>query len=833
MNARIKNSRTGAAARLCAKKKCADTLIESEKKYRAIAENTIDVIYQTDRKGFVTYCSPSVRQMSGYSAREVIGTHIKTYVAPDFLPRIIKDMGRVLRGKILRNVNAVMLRKNRSRVPVEINGAPLTGNGRVVGMQGVIRDVSARTEAEQKIKETEERYKKLLYTSPDSIVLTDLDFNIILANKRTAEQIGARSPEKMTGTSTLKYVRPVDIPAIRAYGKTVLKEGAVKGATFDMKRESGELFPVEMNVSLFRDADNKPAGFIVVTRDVTGRKKMEEALKASNTELALFNEMDTVFLRCHGDDMYGEILSLLSRTFSADCGLFGYIENGRDFVVPSLPKPLLREYGIETLPLRLKVKKRRPSVFTLTLTGKKAVHLKEPFRLPTGNIRISEALSAPILFSGKTIGLVTLARKSGTFADGDLKKLERLAQHLAPTLNARLEKQKQEAENQKMIEELINAQKIESLGIMAGGLAHDFNNMLAGIMGNLSILAADVPKAKKDWHEMINEAIEATENSRCLAQQLITFARGGGPAKKALDAGGLIKKASLFAARGSACAPKFSIQKDLWRAHGDEAQLSQVIHNLILNSVQAMPHGGNIDITASNEFVAGGPAGPMGKGRYIKLSVRDRGMGIPPENQKKIFEPFFSTKAHGRGLGLTMAYSIIKRHDGYITMQSTPGKGACFAIYLPAAPRAKAGIPAAKAAGGVIGGTGRMLLIEDDAAMARTLARMLKHLGYDPVTAGNGEKALKVYAGAVKTGRPFKAVIMDLVIPGGMDGKETVKQLKDLYPEAKVIASSGYSDDPVMSDHTAYGFDAVLAKPYKFSDLASTLSALLGKKNAT
>jgi len=923
---------------------------ESEKKYRALADNTLDVIYQLDRNGIVTYCSPSVKKMLGYTDKEVAGSTYTKFHTKEGLPKARRLMAGVLRGKTLSRFPFHLLCKNGSRLAVEMTAAPLIEHGRIIGLQGLIRDMTDTADAKKALKETEARFTAIMDNSPLYIFILDKD-RVAYANKATLEVFGGRKlddilgrpitelmpPEyrqlvrdrikkRLTANPSLPVVHlklrgqkgrpPQDVAMqsllIRSGGKKHIAVfgvdiSGIKNAENRLKeserlyktlaesipdyiylldragrvtyrnrylsqfgsdplgKRQEEIFPLEtakrhlktIKRVLFTgepsrrvehldygglrdevymenrlipvtDETGRRDRLLGITRDITPHIKLEDALRKSNAELALFSEMDSILLRCHGYDMYSEMTGLFTRTFPADCGLFGYIDENGDCVTPHLPAHLMRAYGIKTTPARFKTGRNKPFFFTGTKDHGRPVRLKSPRGLPGECAKMREAVSVTILFNRKPLGFITLGRKSAGFSGPDLERLGRLAQHLAPILNARLEKQRQEAENQRMITEFLNAQKIESLGVIAGGIAHDFNNMLAGIMGNLSLLGMDVPEGKRDWREMISEAIEATENARHLARQLINFSKCGTPGVKKLNFSELIRKAALFAVRGSNCAPKFDIQNGLWSVTGDETQLVQAIHNLVINSVQATPKGGEVVITAVNET---GTGPHSGSARSVKLSVRDNGAGIPPENRNKIFKPFFSTKAGGRGLGLTMARTIIKRHAGRLVLQSMPGQGACFEIYLPAASgsgKTSAATPGLK----IRKGSGKVLLMEDDHGLARSLVRMLRRLGYTPVTVCAGEKALKTYADAERAGCSFRAVIMDLVIPGAMGGEETVRKLKALYPGAKVILSSGHPETPVMSDYAAYGFDAILPKPYKLEVLAKTLSKLLAERSA-
>jgi len=798
-------------------------MADSEKELHAILDNAPVYVFMT-RNERITYVNKRTFEDSGAGNREeLIGRKVQDLVAPpfkDLMERRFRTLFQKKKSAPQANIQLVNLKGK--VIDITIQSIPIRHQSEDLVITFAI-DISEIKRTECKLKESERLYKTLTESIPDYIYLLDRQGRVTYRNRYLAQfrtdPLGKLQDEIFPPESAKKHMEVINRvfssrePSTRV--EYIPYHGNNNGIYFENR-----IIPVKGGTAGFNS-------ILGITRDITQQIKTEEALKNSNTELALYAKIDALLLCCHGNDMYGEIMELLSRTFSADCGIFGYIDETGELVAPRLPKNLARKCAIIKLPLHLKIRRNSPPVFGAAISAKgRIIRLKQPHKLFNGRLKISEVINVPLIFNHKAIGIIMLARRKGAFTGGDLNRLKEISRHLAPTLNARLEHRKQEVENRKMITEFINAQKIESLGVMAGGIAHDFNNMLAGVMANLSLLAIDVPKERKDWHEMITEAMEAAENSRYLAQQIITFAKGGNPTRKNLNFGVLTKKAARFAVRGSNCTPRFEINDDLWHANCDEIRITQVIHNIVLNSIQATPKGGNITITASNERISDDSTWPLRKGHYIKLSIHDNGSGITPENQKKIFLPFFSTKVGGKGLGLAMAYSIIRRHNGHITVESSPGKGARFTIYLPAATGSKSEGTIADKSLAITKGHGRVLIMDDNAMAARALSKMVGRLGYTPVAAHKGEKVLQLYFNAEKAGRPFKAVIMDLVMPGAMGGKEAVQLLKKLHPKAKVIVSSGYYDAPVLADHAAYGFDAALVKPYKIHELSKVLSGL-------
>ncbi|MEN6350781.1 MAG: PAS domain S-box protein, partial [Syntrophomonas sp.] len=376
-------------------------------------------------------------------------------------------------------------------------------------------------------------------------------------------------------------------------------------------------------------------------------------------------------------------------------------------------------------------------------------------------------------------------------------------------------------EKRHMEEELVKAAKLESLGVLAGGLAHDFNNLLTIILGNITLAKLVFPD-KSDLLDLVDEAEKATLQARGLTKQLLTFARGGAPIKKTTSLNSLLKQSVKFCLSGSNVSSKFVVHEDAWNVEIDEGQISQVINNLVINAMQAMPEGGLIVITIQNIVLDGHYKSlPLKSGMYVKLSIEDEGNGIPEEYLNRIFDPYFTTKQNGTGLGLATSYSIINRHGGYICCESQLGTGTTFHMYLPASIKdievdgERVPVPSQ--------GRGRILVMDDNYRIREMLREMLVNLGYEVNTVSEGAQSIEKYSEAMLEGNPFTAVIMDLTVRGGMGGKKALEKLLEIDPGVKVIVSSGYSHDPIMSQYHEWGFKGLLAKPYSIGELAKVL----------
>ncbi|MBN1228091.1 MAG: PAS domain S-box protein [Deltaproteobacteria bacterium] len=381
-------------------------------------------------------------------------------------------------------------------------------------------------------------------------------------------------------------------------------------------------------------------------------------------------------------------------------------------------------------------------------------------------------------------------------------------------------------ERKKMEEELQKTQKLESLGLLAGGIAHDFNNILTAIGGSL-FLMKQYGKVEDKVSKILAGAEQEIRRAKGLTQQLLTFAKGGAPIKKTTFISRLLREAVSFTLSGSKIKGEFSLSEGLWPVEIDEGQISQVMNNIILNAVQAMPGGGIISVRGENIPIGAEKKLPLKEGKYIKVSIKDQGRGIQEEYRTKVFDPFFSTKPKGTGLGLTIAYSIMKRHDGYITAESAEGVGTTFHLYLPASEKELFKVKEIKEEKELYTGRGRILFMDDEQQLRNVTSRMLEYLGYEVITAKDGTEAIELYRKAQESGQVFDAVIMDLTVPGGMGGLESMQRLLEVDPRIRAVVSSGYSQDPVMADYRTYGFKGVISKPYEVSELSEVLHKIL------
>ena len=376
--------------------------------------------------------------------------------------------------------------------------------------------------------------------------------------------------------------------------------------------------------------------------------------------------------------------------------------------------------------------------------------------------------------------------------------------------------------------ELARAGKLESLGLLAGGIAHDFNNLLTVLMGNISLVRLD-GNLSGDAARSLDQAAKAAARARDLTQQLLTFAKGGAPLRAAVSLPEIVREVTEFALRGSKVIARFQMPDDLWPANVDKGQIGQVVQNIVINALQVMPDGGVVDVVLSNRVVGTEFSGVLAPGRYLRLEFTDHGPGIAASDLARIFDPYFTTKKHGSGLGLATVHSIVKKHAGHITVDSEPNR-TTFQVWLPAAEsgavvRPDSAHPAprrSEADRGV-----RVLVMDDEEFIRNLAASILQRNGCQVTAVADGAAALREYESAREAGKPYALVILDLTIPGGMGGRQTMEELLKLDPAVRAIVSSGYSNDLVLANYQAHGFRGMISKPYDVSDFTDTVERVL------
>ena len=579
---------------------------------------------------------------------------------------------------------------------------------------------------------------------------------------------------------------------------------AIRDLNVEFKTRGGETIPMSISGSAMHDQSGKALAIILVARDVRELTRLVTELNNSNAKLtaeitertqaekALAAEKESlaVTLRSIGDgvitsDTAGKVV-LVNKVAEA---LTGWTQ------AEAAGKPFAEVFQI----INEKTRQTCENPVEKVLATGQVVGLANHTVLiaKDGTERNIADSGAPIHdWNSETIGVVLVFRDV--------------------TAEERVEK------------ELLKIKKLESIGVLAGGIAHDFNNILAAILGNID-LALNFIKPEDKAYKLLDGAEKATLRAKDLTQQLLTFSKGGEPIKKLAAITEIISESSQFVLRGSNVRCEYQFAEDLWPVEIDAGQISQVIQNIVINADHAMPEGGIISIRCENSplqevvWLAPELTSPC-----IKITIKDQGIGIQPEHLEKIFDPYFSTKSKGSGLGMAITHSIISKHLGHIAVTSTVGEGTTFIILLPAAENSSSKeIPTIPTSSISNGKPLRVLLMDDEEMLLNMSCNMLDSMGHQCITAQNGADAIELYRQALEQGKPFDLTLMDLTIPGGMGGKEAVKEILALDKEAKLIASSGYSNDPVMANPAKYGFVGAIAKPYRRQEFIAAIEAAM------
>ncbi len=664
---------------------------------------------------------------------------------------------------------------------LEVTTAPLRdSDGTIRAGIEVVRDVTERRRAGDALRLAHAELDQIFNTAADGMRIIDKNFTTLRVN-RTFSTLSGTGMHEVVGKKCYEVFRgstcyTPDCPVTRILNGEERVEYEVEKV-----RNDGTPIPCIMSATPFRSPDGELIGIVEDFKDITERKQAEEILAAERERLA-------VTLLSIGDgvittDREGRVV-LMNRVAQE---LTGWT------LEESIGKPLDTVFHIIN-----------------EITRERCENPVEK-----------------VLHSGGIVGLANhtaLIAKDGTervIADSGAPIREKESKIIGVVLVFR-----DVSEKRRMEEDLLRNQKLESIGILAGGIAHDFNNLLTGILGNISLAKTYLPPGGEAY-KRLDEAEKASLRTKDLTRQLLTFSKGGAPVKRMITLRELIIDSAGFSLAGSNFKCDYSIPGNLRPVEVDEGQISQVINNMVINACQAMPGGGTIRLECENVTVGEKDIMGLEEGAYVKISVEDRGVGIPREHLKKIFSPYFTTKEQGRGLGLATCYSIIKNHDGHISFETRPGEGTTFNVYLPAS--RKGSRMEKKEEESFLAGKGKILVMDDEEIVREVACTMLRTLGYEVEVAGNGREAIELYVRRKESGQPFSAVIMDLTVPGGMGGRETVEKLKKIDRGVRAIVSSGYSNDPIMADYRKFGFNGVITKPYRINELSKTVFRVITK----
>ena len=772
-----------------------------------------------------------------------------------------------------------------------IKGYPVKDKkGNITNLLEVVRDTTEKKKLEQALRDSEQLYKTLIDTAPYAITVTDLKAEVTYTSDRALEMYGYENLEEVLGKNAFIFIAPSDRKRAKVNLKKTLKYGSTRNLVYTLLRKDGSSFIGEMNASLIRDDKGQPQAFVAITRDITKLKENEEKLKEKEAyNFALFNysPVETIVVdrngrvtksnlakRQSGDripkigdimykdygakhekNMYSELTKCIKTGKNKEFPRMKYgdkylsisiapFSEGAIIISQDITERIKAEKALRQNEQRFRlIVETMPSLLVITNKEGKNLYVSPNCEEITGYSR--EELENDFIWwvheddmnrAKKVFDKSFKERTDGrNFEYKAVKKDGKIwfaSSSWEPVIDEKGDFQGMilqtiDISDKKIMEqEISKVQKLESIGILAGGIAHDFNNFLTGIIGNIS-LAKLKTDPKDEIYEILTESEKAAQSAKSLTQQLLTFSKGGVPIKEKTDIKELIKESAKFAIVGSNVNCECDFPEDLWEVVIDRSQMNQVINNIILNAVESIPQEGTITIEAENTELRKRVKIPLKKGKYVKITVTDTGIGIPDKNIPKIFDPFFTTKQHGSGLGLATVFSIINKHKGFIYVESEVGRGTSFYIYLPASLEYKRKEKQKEEKEKISKSSGKVLIMDDKSFIRKSAERALNLYGFDVSGAEDGEEALSLYKKAMDEGKPYDVVILDLTIPGAMGGLKALKELRKIDSKVKAIVSSGYSEDPVMSEHEKFGFNAIIKKPYEYHELSDTVKKLI------
>ena len=730
-----------------------NALRKSEERFRGLFENAVLGLYRTTPDGRILLANPALVRMLGHDSFEELATrnvevdiYEPGHSRAEFKQRIERD------GLVI-GLEAAWTRRDGTALYVRETGRAIRDeHGNTLYYEGTVEDITKRKHAEVALRESQRRLATLMSNLPGMAYRcrNDSQWTMEFVSEGCAALTGYL-PDDLLGNRTVAYVDLIhreDRQLVWNGIQTALQQHQPFRLTYRIIAADGtEKWVWEQGQGVRTDDGTIVAleGFIA---DITETKHAEEAQRLADLQYRTTLDSMADAIHVVGPDLRIQLVNAACTQWVRDLGITTDLIGSTIFeAFPFLPATVRDEYH---------------QVFH---SGQPLV--TEEASVVNNTQIITETRKIPIFEGDTVVRVVTVIR--------DIS-----------------EQSKTEAE-------LLRAEKLESLGVLAGGIAHDFSNLLTGIIANLTFAANRLPAAPRAA-EALDDAERAALRAKALTQQLLTFSRGGTPVKKTMDLGPLIRETAEFALSGSNVRSNYIIADDLAPIQADAAQISQVIQNIVINADQAMPKGGIVDIHARNETEPGpaiatraAPDRPR-----VLITIRDSGTGIPKEHHRKIFDPYFTTKATGSGLGLAVSYSVVKNHGGDITVDSVPGVGSAFHISLPASQRPAPAAPRTPDAK-TLHGSGKVLIMDDERVIRKATQWLLTDIGYTVESAEDGAQALDLYRNAMADGTPFDAVVLDLTVPGGMGGKECIAKLLELDPNVRAIVCSGYASEPIIA----------------------------------
>jgi PAS domain S-box-containing protein len=763
------------------RKKTGDALRQSEERLAQAQAMAHIGNWEWDVATNKVFWSDEVYRIYGYEPHEVGPDYelVLKALHPETKKLFLEAIDAALRGVRPFEMDYVFLTKDGKKKTLHTIGKVFRDEaGKPARMVGTVQDITEQKRAEEELRESEGRFRVLFEGAPDAAFLGETDTGRIIDANPAACRLLLRSREQILGLNQKELHPPNMTPSAQELFEQHIRETEKGGPAIFLEsmvlRSDGKEVPVE--ISAQRVVIRGRPVLYGVFRDISRRKQAEAMVR---------NILETV----------DEAFIIIDRDYRIISANRAYARQANLPVEEILGKHCYRISHGSNVPCH---EAGEECAVLHTFEHGEPSTVVHKHHDKDGNLLYVETKSYPM-----------------RDASGDVVSAIEVINNIT--------------EKHLLEEQMLRNQKLEAVGLLAGGIAHDFNNLLQGVFGGISLAKQLAGKADPIYRHLEN-AEGALNLSRSLTRQLLTFSKGGEPVKRVISLHSVVLDAAKFALSGSGVDFQSSIDEGLWPVEADEGQISQVIQNIVLNASNAMPNGGAVTIRACNLPADGDAKSGLEKGDYVKITIEDTGPGIPESHLARIFDPYFTTKEKGTGLGLATSYSIVKRHSGLLDVHSELGRGSVFAVYLPASRGVS--LPDRETRGRApVKGSGRILFMDDEEIVRNVARYMLESLGYEPDFAVHGDEAVSKYLKAMQAGVPYGAVILDLTIRGGMGGVETIKRIREQDPAVKAIVSSGYSDEPFAQRYEEMGFQAVLNKPYEAESLGRVLHSLLNNGN--
>jgi len=769
----VENGKTttiiGSLTEITERKKAQEKLEASEEKYRLLLDNQKDLVVKVNTNNVFLFVSPSYCKTFDKTLEELLGKTFMPLVHNDDLLSTELEMKKLFKPPYTCRFQQRAMTKDGWRWFEWVDTA-LVKNGQVTEIIGVGRDITEQKEAEIALQDSRNELQSVFEVAPTGIGRID---NRVFqdVNKRILEMTGYKRKEIIGKSARMVYPNQEEFDYVGIEKYRQIQETGTGTVETRWQRKDKKIIDVLLSSTRI-DKQYPEKGTIFTVLDITDRKNAERQLLKLSVALEQSPSLITIA------DVDGKIEYVNSRF----CQLTGYS------IDDVLGKNLHFLYDG-------KDRDQFQSSIQSILESEREWKGEYQNKKKDGVLFWEYSSVSPIVDNqGQVINYVKVAEDV-------------------------TEKKKSQLELQKL-------EKLESIGTLAGGIAHDFNNILTGLYGNISLAETELDEDHPSY-EFLIEAEKSMVRATRLTKQLLTFSKGGTPLKEDASLDEIIHQVVKFDLSGSNVKPVIKQDEDLWVTKVDKGQIQQVFSNLTINANQAMPDGGCLYISIKNVKVDEYEILNLQPGKYVKIQVKDEGVGINKKHLSKIFDPYFTTKQTGNGLGLATTFSIIQKHQGHITVESEQGKGTVFTIYLPAVKKQKKTQVRQKPPQTNKKLTGKALVMDDEEMICSLVRRMFKQIGLKVDTVADGEACLAMYQNSLDTDEHYDIVIMDLTIPGGMGGKETIQPLLELNPNARVIVSSGYASGAIMSHYQDYGFSGVIEKPYTLSKLRRVVMRVL------